>query len=61
MNDDLEFNISNLDIVKNLLHKMIENIIFIINGLHELTKQVMIYNNLIHKNDIYSKTQTITS
>lgn len=61
MNDDLEFNISNLDIVKNLLHKMIENIIFIINGLHELTKQVMIYNNLINKNDIYSKNQTINT
>lgn len=61
MYDDLELEITDIDKLVNLLIHMLESTKLIIELLHQITKYVMIYNNILYKKDISLKKNTITT
>lgn len=59
MLDDIEIIIDSLDTLEDILTKMIDSTKLLIRILHQLTKQIMIYNNLMFKNEKHMKKTTV--
>ena len=59
MLDDLEIMIDSLDTLEDILTKMIDSTKLLIRILHQLTKQIMIYNNRMFKNEKHMKKTTV--
>lgn len=59
MLDNLEIVIDSLDTLEDILTKMIDSTKLLIRILHQLTKQIMVYNNLMFKNEKHMKKTTV--